>query len=53
MEKQFRVPLEGMSIHQIAVGHTIRIFNVTHVPVEWLHDVRFHRTVPVFTKISI
>jgi len=29
VEKQFRVPLEGTSTHRIAVGHTIRIVDVT------------------------
>ena len=58
MESRFLPPqllirLEGMSTHQIAVGHSIRIFNVTRVPVEWFHGVRFHRMLPVFTKISL
>jgi hypothetical protein len=52
MEKEFRVPLEGMSNHQIAVGHTIRIVDITPVPVVSFHNVRFHRIVAVFTKMS-
>ena len=30
----------------MAVGHMIRIVNVTHVLVVPFHDVRFHRVVP-------
>ena len=50
MEKQFRGSLEGMSTHQIAVGHTIRIVDVTHVQVVLFHDVRFHGVVGVIKK---
>jgi hypothetical protein len=45
-------PLGATSTHWIAVGHTIRIVNVTHVPVLPFHDVRFHGAVAVVTKIS-
>jgi len=41
MEKQFCVPLQGVSTHQIAVGHMIRIVNVTPVPVVFFHDRGF------------
>ena len=52
MEKQFHGPLEGMSTHRMTVGHTIRIVDITHVPVLLIHSVRFHGVVAVITKIS-
>jgi len=52
VEKQFHVPLEGTFTHRIAVGHMIRIADVTHVLVLPFHDMRFHRVVAVATKIS-
>ena len=52
MEKQFFGPLDGTLGHQIAVGHTIRIVDVTLVPVVPFHIVKFHRVVAVITKIS-
>jgi len=50
--KQCRGPLEVTSTRRIAVGHTIRIVDLTHVLVVLFRDVRFHRTVAVVTKIS-
>jgi len=41
-----------MSTHQIAVDHMIRIVDIPQVLIVPLHDVRFHRTVAVITKIS-
>jgi len=52
VEKQFRGPLEGTSTHHIAISHTIRTVNITHVPVVLFHDVRFHGVVAVITEIS-
>ena len=52
VEKQLHDPLEVMSTHQIAVSHTIRIVDVTHVLVVPFHNVRFHGVVAVVTKIS-
>jgi hypothetical protein len=44
-------PLEGMLAHQIAVGHMIRIVDITHVAILPFH-VRFHGMAAVVTKIS-
>ena len=52
MEKKLCGVLEGTSTHRIVVSHTIRIVNLTHVPVVMFHDVRFHGAVAVVTKIS-
>jgi len=41
-----------MSIHQIAVGHMMRIVDVPHVSVVPLYTVRFHGAVAVVTKVS-
>jgi hypothetical protein len=32
-------PLEGTPTHQIGFGHSVRIVDVTHVPVLPFHDV--------------
>jgi hypothetical protein len=53
VEKQFHGPLEVTSTDRKAVGHTVRIVDVTLVLVMLFHDVRFHRVVAVITKISI
>jgi len=50
VEKQFQVPHEGMSPHQIAVGH-MTIVDVTPVPVVLFNNMGFHGTVAVFTKL--
>ena len=39
-----------MSTHRKAVTHTIRIVDVTHVPVVPFHDVRFHGAVALSQK---
>ena len=41
-----------LKVRQIAVSHTIRIVDVTHVPVVPFHIVRFQGAFPVVTKIS-
>jgi hypothetical protein len=51
VEKQFNGPLEGTSTHGIAVGHTVRNVDVTHVPVIPCHDLRLHGSFAVITKI--
>jgi hypothetical protein len=40
-----------MSTDWIAVGHMIKIVYITHVPGVQIHDVRFHGTFAVVTKI--
>jgi len=44
-------PLEGTLTHRIAVGHTIRIVVIIHVPVLPFRGVRFHGMVALVTKI--
>jgi len=51
MDKQFGSPLEGTLIHRIAVKQTIRILNITRVPLVLFDDVRFHRAFAVITKV--
>jgi hypothetical protein len=51
VEKQFRGPLEVTSTHWVAVSHTIRNVDVTHMPVIPCHDLRLHSSFAVITEI--
>jgi hypothetical protein len=50
-KNSFMVHLNYINISK-SCHHTIRIVDVTHVPVILFHDVRFHRLVAVIRKIS-